>query len=171
MFSSIGSCGAWQGYLRLSHLQLAAITTIGVMSVAGTVSHRNCHAGVFSMFGSHMSAAVRLLRAPKRAIDVNSLSTARKAIKPSIDASGASGAIYGTFIVTALAVPNATLQFFFLPFLTAPIKWDAAGLIAVDTISIAPWLAGHGSLITCLVPRSALLTLLLRRTVAPSSSK
>jgi hypothetical protein len=120
------------------------------------------------MFGSHMSAAVRLLRAPKRAIDVNSLSTARKAIKPSI---GASGAIYGTFIVTALAVPNATLQFFFLPFLTAPIKWDAAGLIAVDTISIAPWLAGHGSLITCLVPRSALLTLLLRRTVAPSSSK
>jgi membrane associated rhomboid family serine protease len=134
MFSSIGSCGAWQGYLRLSHLQLAAITTIGVMSVAGTVSHRNCHAGVFSMFGSHMSAAVRLLRAPKRAIDVNSLSTARKAIKPSI---GASGAIYGTFIVTALAVPNATLQFFFLPFLMAPIKWDAAGLIAMDTISIA----------------------------------
>src|SRR5271170_4669018 len=94
-------------------------------------------AGVFSMFGSHMSAAIRLLRAQKRAIDVNSLSTARKAIKPSIGASGASGAIYGTFIVTTLAVPNATLQLFFLPFLTAPIKWDAAGLIAMDTIGIA----------------------------------
>lgn len=87
------------------------------------------------MFGSHMSAAVRLLRAQKRAIDVNSLSTARKAIKPSI---GAGGAIYGTFIVTTLAVPNATLQLFFLPFLTAPIKnGGAAGLITMDTIGSA----------------------------------
>ena len=87
-------------------------------------------AGVFSMFGSHASAAIRLMRTRKRIPDV---SKARDAIMPSL---GASGAVYGTLVLTALAMPETSIQLFFLPFLAAPIRWGAAGLMAMDTIGI-----------------------------------
>lgn len=90
-------------------------------------------AGVFSMLGSHASAAVGLMRARRRAPDLTALAKACRAIRPSL---GASGAVYATVIVTALAVPDTSIQLLFLPFLAAPIRWGAAGLIAMDTVGI-----------------------------------
>jgi rhomboid-like protein len=90
-------------------------------------------AGVLSMFGSHASHAFRLMRATRQTPDIKALSKARKAIKPSL---GASGAIYGTLALTALAVPDAEVQLFFLPFLTLPIKWGVVGLVAMDITGI-----------------------------------
>ena len=87
-------------------------------------------AGVFSMFGSHASAAIRLLSARQRIPDP---SKARHLIRPSL---GASGAIYGTFVLTALAMPDTSIQLVFLPFLAAPIKWGAIGLLTMDTVGI-----------------------------------
>lgn len=90
-------------------------------------------AGVFSMFGFHASHALRLIRTLRQTPDIASLSKARKAIRPSL---GASGAIYGTLALTALAVPDVEVQLFFLPFLTLPIKWGVAGLVAMDITGI-----------------------------------
>ena len=87
-------------------------------------------AGVFSMFGFHVSAAIRLVRAQKRIPDV---SKARSVVRPSL---GASGAVYGTLVLTALAMPDVSIQLFFLPFLAAPIRWGAAGLMTMDTVGI-----------------------------------
>jgi rhomboid-like protein len=90
-------------------------------------------AGVFSMFGSHASNAVRLMRAKRQASDIKALSRVRNAFRPSL---GASGAVYSTLILTALAVPDTAVQLLFLPFLTLPIKLGAAGLVTMDTVGI-----------------------------------
>lgn len=90
-------------------------------------------AGVFSMFGSHASHAIRLMRTKRRTSDLQTLSKARKAIRPSL---GASGAVYGTLVLTSLAVPDTSVQLLFLPFLSVPIRWGAAGLVAMDTVGI-----------------------------------
>jgi rhomboid-like protein len=90
-------------------------------------------AGVFSMFGSHASHAIRLMRTKRQTSDIQALSKARKAIRPSL---GASGAVYATLILTALAAPDTSVQLLFLPFLSLPIRWGAAGLVAMDTVGI-----------------------------------
>lgn len=90
-------------------------------------------AGVFSTLGSHASQAFRLMRTKRLTVDVKAVAQARNAIRPGL---GASGAIYGTLFVTALAIPDAEVQLFFLPFLTLPIRWGATGLIAPDSTGI-----------------------------------
>jgi rhomboid-like protein len=90
-------------------------------------------AGIFSVFGTHTSRAFRLMRTMRHAPDIKALSKARKTIRPSLRASGA---IYGTVALTALAVPDAEVQLFFLPFLTLPIEWGVAGLVAMDITGI-----------------------------------
>jgi membrane associated rhomboid family serine protease len=90
-------------------------------------------AGVFSMFGSHASHTVRLMRAKRKTSDIKALSKVRHDIRPSL---GASGAVYSTLVLTALAVPDTAVQLLFLPFLIVPIKVGAAGLVTMDTVGI-----------------------------------
>jgi rhomboid-like protein len=109
------------------------IFTLTDPSVTYTILAFFLTAGVFSTFGSHASHAIRLMHTRRRTSDIEALSKARRAIRPSL---GASGAVYGTVVVTALAMPDTPIQLLFMPFLAAPIRWGAAGLVAMDTVGI-----------------------------------
>ncbi|EPQ56667.1 hypothetical protein GLOTRDRAFT_75482 [Gloeophyllum trabeum ATCC 11539] len=49
---------------------------------------------------------------------------------------GASGAIYGSVVLTALAFPEAEVSLFFPPGLTLPIQWGVGGLVLLDITGI-----------------------------------
>ncbi|TFK51998.1 hypothetical protein OE88DRAFT_1807883 [Heliocybe sulcata] len=59
--------------------------------------------------------------------------TADTQINPSL---GASGAIYASVVVTALAFPDAEISLFFPPGLTLPIQWGVGGFVLLDIIGI-----------------------------------
>jgi len=59
--------------------------------------------------------------------------TANTQINPSL---GASGAIYASVVLTALAYPDAEVSLFFPPGLTMPIQWGVSGFVLLDVIGI-----------------------------------
>lgn len=96
-------------------------------------------AGLFSSLSSHLSTVLvrlpRLLRdltSPARVSSVSSLA-ANSAVLPSL---GASGAIYATLTMTALAFPEASVSLIFVPFFPIPIGWGMAGMVAVDALGV-----------------------------------
>ena len=56
---------------------------------------------------------------------------ASEAILPSL---GASGAIYGTVTLTALAFPDTQVALIFPPTWPIPIQWGVGGLVALDIL-------------------------------------
>jgi rhomboid-like protein len=66
-------------------------------------------------------------------IMLQSRSLTKHAILPSL---GASGAIYSTVTITALAFPDTSVSLIFLPGLHAPIQYGVGGLVCLDVIGI-----------------------------------
>ncbi|ODO05509.1 hypothetical protein I350_04560 [Cryptococcus amylolentus CBS 6273] len=96
-------------------------------------------AGLFSSLGSHLWTNVfrlpRLIRAiqhPARISSPQALAN-QAAILPSL---GASGAIYAALTMTACAFPDSAVGIIFIPFVTIPIGWGVAGMVAVDMIGL-----------------------------------
>lgn len=96
-------------------------------------------AGLFSSLSSHISTVLirlprllRDLRTPGRISSASALA-ANSAVLPSL---GASGAIYATLTMTALAYPEASISLIFVPFLPIPIGWGMAGMVAVDALGV-----------------------------------
>jgi rhomboid-like protein len=96
-------------------------------------------AGLFSSLSSHLSTVLvrlpRLLRDLKSPSRVSSISAlaANQAVLPSL---GASGAIYATLTLTALAFPDASISLIFVPWVPIPIGAGMAGMIAVDLLGM-----------------------------------
>lgn len=96
-------------------------------------------AGLFSSLSSHLSTVLvrlpRLLRdlaSPARVSSISALA-ANQAVLPSL---GASGAIYATLTLTALAFPDASISLIFVPWVPIPIGAGMAGMIAVDLLGM-----------------------------------
>lgn len=96
-------------------------------------------AGLFSSLGSHLfnnivrlPRLLRTLASPARLSSAHALA-AHQAILPSL---GASGAIYGALTMTALAYPDSHVSIIFLPFISIPIGFGVAGMVALDVIGI-----------------------------------
>jgi len=96
-------------------------------------------AGLFSSLSSHLSTVLvrlpRLMRditAPGRVSSISALA-ANQAVLPSL---GASGAIYATLTMTALAYPDASVSLIFVPMVPIPIGVGMAGMVAVDMLGV-----------------------------------
>lgn len=96
-------------------------------------------AGLFSSLASHLSTVLvrlpRLLRdlaSPARVSSISALA-ANQAVLPSL---GASGAIYATLTMTALAFPDASISLIFVPWVPIPIGAGMVGMIAVDLLGM-----------------------------------
>ena len=63
---------------------------------------------------------------------------------PSVGAVGASGAVLGVMIMTAVLRPQTRVIVMFVP---VTLKWLAIGLIALDLIGLAKGLAGQGGMV------------------------
>ncbi|SCV67561.1 BQ2448_5172 [Microbotryum intermedium] len=77
-------------------------------------------AGVFASLASRLYSLTFLLRRPSAQL-------------PSL---GASGAIWGCFVVTALAFPQASVALIFLPFVPVPIGSACCAMLAVDILGV-----------------------------------
>nr|CDI55753.1 integral membrane protease of the rhomboid family [Melanopsichium pennsylvanicum 4] len=88
-------------------------------------------AGVFAATVSHIVSAIRF----RRVVKLTSLSTAKQTVGRQ-GSLGASGAVYGALVISALAFPDAQLGIIFLPFITFPIRVGVAGLMAADIAGI-----------------------------------
>lgn len=136
---SFGS--AAYAYLAHSDRDYEALTNI-VLPSSTTAYHFLAFfltAGLFSSLSSHLSTVLvrlpRLLRdlsSPARVSSISALA-ANQAVLPSL---GASGAIYATLTLTALAFPDANVSLIFVPFFPIPIGAGMVGMIAVDVLGM-----------------------------------
>lgn len=99
-------------------------------------------AGLFSSTASHvLMSRVRFPQAVAELISKSRLTAGMaqkeatkvtsEAVLPSL---GASGAIYGTVTLTALAFPDTQIALIFPPTWPIPIQWGVGGLVALDII-------------------------------------
>ncbi len=96
-------------------------------------------AGLFSSLSSHLAttlvrvpALLRDLATPGRISSIATLA-AHQSVLPSL---GASGAIYATLTLTALAYPDASISLIFLPMVPIPIGWGMVGMVGVDLLGV-----------------------------------
>lgn len=61
---------------------------------------------------------------------------AKKTIPEILPSLGASGAIYATVVVTALAFPDSQIALFIPPSYPINIQWGVGGLLLMDTIGV-----------------------------------
>ncbi|KAJ3526935.1 hypothetical protein NM688_g8194 [Phlebia brevispora] len=102
-------------------------------------------AGLFSSMTSHIlmsrirfPQAVSELISKRHATSLSSEAASHAAKKATSEAVlpslGASGAIYGTVTLTALAFPDTQIALIFPPTWPIPIQWGVGGLVAMDII-------------------------------------
>jgi len=90
-------------------------------------------AGLFSFLASHtVSVLPRLIRLAKSSKGLSS--TAKP--HPVSATLGASGAIYSTYVMTALAFPDMEAFIIFLPWILLPIRPLIMGIVALDAVGI-----------------------------------
>ncbi|KAI0289027.1 hypothetical protein B0F90DRAFT_1153108 [Multifurca ochricompacta] len=85
-------------------------------------------AGLIHKLSSTLSSAAKSSAGP-----VTETATATRTILPSL---GASGAIYSTVIVSALAFPDAEVSLVFPPTPSFPIQYGVGGLVLLDCIGV-----------------------------------
>ena len=85
--------------------------------------------GVIDKFSSSLSSAAKSSARPA----ATDAATAAPTILPSL---GASGAIYSTIVMSALAFPDAEVALVFPPTPSFPIEYGACGLVLLDCIGI-----------------------------------
>lgn len=96
-------------------------------------------AGLFSSLSSHLNTVLfrlpRLIRDLTHSARVSTATAlaANSAVLPSL---GASGAIYATLSMTALAFPEASVSLIFLPFVPVKIGYGVLGMVAVDAVGL-----------------------------------
>jgi len=94
-------------------------------------------AGLFAGSLSHLASTriklPRLISALSDPTRFKTLSSAEATISPSL---GASGAIYGTVAMTALAMPETNISLIFLPMFSFPITLGFAGMVGLDILGI-----------------------------------
>ncbi len=86
--------------------------------------------GVMDRISSGLSSVAKSSARPAAATDA---AAATPAILPSL---GASGAIYSTVIMSALAFPEAEISLVFPPTPSFPIQYGVGGLVLLDCIGI-----------------------------------
>ncbi|ORY31599.1 hypothetical protein BCR39DRAFT_525865 [Naematelia encephala] len=96
-------------------------------------------AGLFASLAStlytnifRLPLLLRTLASPARLSSAQALA-AHYAISPSL---GASGAVYATLTLTALAYPNTSVSLIFLPFFPIPISLGVGGLVLFDIVAL-----------------------------------
>lgn len=96
-------------------------------------------AGLFASLSSHLNTV--LFRLPRLVRDLThtarvSTATALAAHSAVLPSLGASGAIYATLTMTALAFPEASVSLIFLPFVPIKIGYGVLGMVAVDAVGL-----------------------------------
>lgn len=111
----------------------------------GSLLIHNSEAGLFSSTASHvLMSRIKYPRAVTELISKHRSSppvagmaqknlkdAASEAVLPSL---GASGAIYGTVTLTALAFPDTQIALIFPPTWPIPIQWGVGSLVALDIV-------------------------------------
>ena len=89
-------------------------------------------AGVVAGFGSQVHAALKIAGAARKG-SKTVLAAAQSAIRPEL---GASGALYGVVVLSALTQPDANIGLILVPGLEFPIGYGVLGLVTMDTIGL-----------------------------------
>lgn len=98
------------------------------------------------------AASLATSQTAKSAAAAAAKESSSNAILPSL---GASGAIYGTVTLTALAFPDTEIALLFPPTFPIPIQWGVGGIIALDLLgALRGWRYVTGS-VSWAQPRTA----------------
>lgn len=109
------------------------------------MSDRDPSAGLFSSMTSHVlmsrvrfpKAVAKLMSqrlATTTAVEGAAVAAAKAAPEPLLPSLGASGAIYGTVTLTALAFPDTQIALILPPTWPIPIQWGVGSLVALDLL-------------------------------------
>jgi len=96
------------------------------------VYHSICVAGLASSLVSHLVST--RIRFPRMVAALSSNPQSASKIPSIMPSLGASGAIYATVTLSALALPQASVSLIFLPWFQLPIAVGVGGIITLDII-------------------------------------